>query len=551
MNISNRTSQILILEVAVALWLGVTGVAAQPAAPLTREVVRIAEPATVEVWNRPILTLRAAIGALEPKERAANARQRIESLPYTALSEEVHVAPAKLGQLEGVMLYVGTQNIAGILPEDLDPESQQTLDQVGQQAAERLREVLRVRAEQRRIPVLMRGLGLSAAATLALVLILWGIARGRERSMRSIDRSTHTLSLRVFDVNLFPFLSTLERSLVKLMAFGLGLIGAYFWMTFVLLQFPYSKPWGERIGAFLRDILVQLGSGALNSAPGLFAVMVIFVLTRLVARGADRLLQGVEEGRHSLPFVEPETARATRKLAIAFIWIFAITVAYPYIPGSNTDAFKGVSVLVGLMVSLGSAGLVNQVMSGLVVVYSRALRTGDYVRVGDKEGVVSHVGMLSTKVVTFRREEITIPNAVLISDTVTNYSRLVAEQGAIVATTVTIGYDAPWRQVHALLLLAAERTPGVRQEPRPRVLQRALSDFYVEYQLLVSLSRPDDRIVVLSDLHAQIQDAFNEYGVQILSPHFQVQPEERVFVSKSHWHEAPAGHSRTNGPGQD
>jgi small-conductance mechanosensitive channel len=414
-----------------------------------------------------------------------------------------------------------------------------------------LREVLRVRAEQRRPRVLMLGIGLSMAATLVFALALWGLARGRERSLRRIDRTTRTLSLRILDVDLFPFLSTLERSLVKLVTFGLGLIGAYFWLTFVLLQFPYSKPWGERVGDFLRDTLVQLGSGALNSAPGLFAVLVIFVLTRLGARAVDGLLQGVEEGRLSLPWVEPETARATRKLAITFIWIFAITIAYPYIPGSNTGAFKGVSVLVGLMVSLGSAGLVNQVMSGLVAVYSRALRPGDYVWVGDKEGVVTQVGMLSTKVVTPRREEITIPNAVLISNTVTNYSRLAAEQGAIVATTVTIGYDAPWRQVHALLLLAAERTPGVRKEPTPRVLQRALSDFYVEYQLLVNLSRPEDRIVVLSDLHAQIQDAFNEYGVQILSPHFERQPEGKVVVSKSHWHAAPAGQPRTNGPAQN
>jgi small-conductance mechanosensitive channel len=175
-----------------------------------------------------------------------------------------------------------------------------------------------------------------------------------------------------------------------------------------------------------------------------------------------------------------------------------------------------------------------------VLVFSRAFKPGDYVRVGEAEGVVSQLGALSTKIVTRRREEITIPNAVLTGNNVTNYSRLTGEHGAIAATTVTIGYDAPWRQVHAMLLLAASRTQGVRGSPQAFVVQRALSDFYVEYELCVHLERPELRVPVLSRLHANIQDAFNEHGVQIMSPHFEAQPEGRVTVDRSQWHAAPA-----------
>jgi small-conductance mechanosensitive channel len=215
-------------------------------------------------------------------------------------------------------------------------------------------------------------------------------------------------------------------------------------------------------------------------------------------------------------------------------------VAYPYIPGSETDAFRGVSVFVGLMLSLGSAGLVNQVMSGLVVVYARAIRAGEYVRIGEIEGVVSEVGLLSTKIATVRKEEVTVPNAVMINQATTNYSRLADRDGAVITTSVTIGYDAPWRQVHALLCLAADRTAAVRKDPPPRVAQRQLGDFYVEYLLLVNVDRPDQRPIILSALHANIQDAFNEFGVQIMSPHFVAQPAGTVVVPKEQWHAPPA-----------
>jgi small-conductance mechanosensitive channel len=215
-------------------------------------------------------------------------------------------------------------------------------------------------------------------------------------------------------------------------------------------------------------------------------------------------------------------------------------VAYPYIPGSETEAFKGLSVLIGLMITLGSTGLINQIISGLFVIYSRSVRPEDYVRIGDIEGQVTDVGFLATKLKTPRQEEITIPHSVLVGTATTNYSRLAGPDGMVVTASVTIGYDVPWRQVHALLLLGASRTRGIRTDPSPRVLQRELSDFYVQYHLMAHLEEGKSRAEVLSDLHAQIQDAFNEFGAQIMSPHFESQPERRVLVPKSEWHTAPA-----------
>jgi small-conductance mechanosensitive channel len=197
-------------------------------------------------------------------------------------------------------------------------------------------------------------------------------------------------------------------------------------------------------------------------------------------------------------------------------------------------------VLAGVMLSLGSAGFVNQAMSGLVVVYSRAFREGDYVKIGDVEGTVVRRGSLSTKIRNVRSEEVTIPNGVVVASPTVNYTRLAGGAGALVTATVTIGYDAPWRQVHALLELAASRTEGLRRQPAPYVVQRALSDFYVEYQLVAQVERSDDRPFALSRLHSAIQDAFNEHGVQIMSPHFLGQPGAAIVVPRERWNAPPA-----------
>jgi small-conductance mechanosensitive channel len=291
---------------------------------------------------------------------------------------------------------------------------------------------------------------------------------------------------------------------------------------------------------FLFGKISNLVENGIEAFPGLVTVLIILFLGRLLTQAIKQFFDGIESGRFPVPGVYAETAGATRRLVNALIWLLTLVIAYPYFPGSQSPAFKGVSVFVGLIFTLGSAGIVNHLMSGLVLVYSRAFKQGDFIRIGEVEGTVLEVGPLSVKLVTKKREELTIPNTVMTSSIVTNYTRLSKEEGLILSTSVTIGYDAPWRQVHELLKLAARRTSGLRKTPEPFVIQAALTDFYVDYRLCISPERPDDRIRVLSELHQNIQDAFNEYGVQILSPNFEAQPDHSVVVPKEKWFSAPA-----------
>jgi small-conductance mechanosensitive channel len=182
-------------------------------------------------------------------------------------------------------------------------------------------------------------------------------------------------------------------------------------------------------------------------------------------------------------------------------------------------------------------------MSGFTLTYSRALRVGDYVSVGDVEGTVTQVGVLSTKVKAPTGADVTIPNAVMVSQNVTNYSRFADTEGVFVTTQVAIGYDTPWRQVEGLLLLAASRTAGVRRTPAPRVRQSALEDFYIRYTLLFALENPTTLKPTLGAVHANILDAFNEYGVQITSPNYEADPSAAKVVPRERWFAAPAAQS--------
>jgi small-conductance mechanosensitive channel len=198
------------------------------------------------------------------------------------------------------------------------------------------------------------------------------------------------------------------------------------------------------------------------------------------------------------------------------------------------------------MMSIGGASVVGQGASGLILMFARTLRPGEYVRIGDHEGTVVSLGTFTTRIRTGLGEELTLPNALIVASVTKNYSRVVEGQGFVVDATVTIGYDTPWRQVHAMLVESALRTRGVQSVPAPRVHQTGLADFYVEYRLVCQATpaEPRPRAEVMSELHANIQDVFNENGVQIMSPHYLGDPAEAKIVPKARWYTVPVGKSR-------
>lgn len=384
------------------------------------------------------------------------------------------------------------------------------------------------------------------AETVLYALLLWLLWRGvdwlRDWLEETLPRRAGGVSGQLAQAHLewLRYASALLSRLTLLAALFLSAGLTFGWVTSVLLAFDSSREIGAQLGSVFGLAARTVGQGIAAAVPGLVVVAVIVLVAQAAVEASNALFRAVSQRQLRLRMIHQETAAATRRLVALGIWAVALVAAYPYLPGSNSDVFKGLSVLVGAMITLGSSGIVNQLMSGLVLVYSRALRVGDHVIIGNDEraveGVVQEVGTLATKLVTMRNEEITIPNAVLVGNPIKNHSRQSEHNGTLMSIAVSIGYDAPWRQVHELLLEAARRCTGtvpgergIRAEPAPFVLQRALDDFYVRYELFVYLDRPIERLAILSRLQGHVLDCFGDAGVQIMSPHFVGQPADPVL----------------------
>ena len=501
------------------------------------------EPATIQFWNRPIATLRSSLAGADPQARAARAVFHLNELPLTARAADIDLHPIKVEDEDGIGFTSGNGTILFFLgTQDLDKEGGETLASASKAALQRLDEALIARRDERSWPVIRKGVLFTLIGLALLVLFWWLVWRAYHFIFDYLRQKEKTFPyrIRIWGIDFLPHLAGALYTLLRVFAWLLTLGALYSWLTVSLGHFPYTQPWGKQLGGYVFHFFGNLGIAAIDALPGIFSCIVIFLITRWVVRLGKAFFRQVSSGALRLSWMDPDVAHATERIFTFVVWVFAIVVAYPYIPGSSTEAFKGISVFFGLVVSLGSSGIINQIMSGLFVVYSKALKSGDWVVVNDKEGEVLEVGLLAVKIRTIEQQEVTIPNSVIVSTTTTNFTRLGEKDGSVASVTVTIGYDAPWRQVHALLLLGAERTSNLRKSPAPYVVQRALSDFYVEYSLIVHLESESLRIEALSTLHANIQDAFNEYGVQIMSPHFMVQPQENIVVPRSKWHAAPA-----------
>jgi len=487
--------------------------------------------ADVTFMNRRITRLRAQILGNLPKFRAKDSSERIEKqveLRRTQPVDSVYID-------QGVLIRIAEKTIFAITTADLDVVAGETLEGRAEEAIANLEKAIAEAESLRRPGQVLRSLGIAVVITLVYALWIWILLRLEKVLQRRIvlaaaGKLKHSVAGMIAKESdhLVKIIKSAGRA-ARALGVLLILVSTYLWLTAVLKRFPYTRPWGEALGGYLLGVAAWIAGGVIDAIPGLFIVAVIYYLTRTLSRMMTASFTAVEEGRLQIPGLDADTAQPTKKLATVALWLLAVVVAYPYLPGSGTDAFKGLSVFVGLVVSLGSSGVVNQAMSGFMLMYSKALRVGDWVNVGDVEGEVLQLGMLSTKVRTREGEEVTVPNAVVISKETVNYTRF-AKEGVQVSTVVTIGYDTPWRQVHAMLEQAAAMTPGLRKDPPAFVLQTGLSDFYPEYKLKAVIEDPPTRPRVLSDLHKNIQDLFNQYGVQIMSPHYEADPPQPIVV---------------------
>ncbi|WP_116811195.1 mechanosensitive ion channel family protein [Steroidobacter cummioxidans] len=491
----------------------------------------VAEPATLSLWNRPIVTFRATVDGVPPQQRVQNSRKRIEEHLAIQPAGRIATRATAIGDVKGIVVTMGPDVAFGLVEGDLDAEAATTLEQAAVRAADRLRKALQAHEQQQRPLVVARGVGLTLLALLAFIAVIKLILMAREWAAGQIHRRLHVRQWIVGGVDILPTLATVERATFQVLAWVAIALATYLLVIFVLHAFPYTEPLAERLGGYIRGRLADGLTTVLRWLPNIIGIAAVIFMTRTISLWAGHLIAEVEHGARTVSWLAQGQARATRRMAVGLIWILGLAVAYALLPWSNNPVFQGMSIVLGLGASLASAGLVNQWISGVVLLYSRSFRIGDYIKLGDLEGYVTEMGALVTKLLTIHGEQVTVPNAVMTADKLINYSRLGEAQGAVLNISVQIGYDVPWQQVEALLLQAAAKTAGVRREPAPEVLRWELSDFSVQYYLHVVLERAEQRGAVLSELNANVLDSFALAQVQIMTPHFVIQPEKPVLAA--------------------
>jgi small-conductance mechanosensitive channel len=520
------TDRGLLAGVLLALVLTAPAVAAQPevppaALPGPELVAEIEDPSPVMIGGEAILWVPTGRGQYTTAVRAAAIAQRVHEV---IVDRSVSNPTVTFAEVEGSYeLRAGTRLLMVVTPQDARRIGAARAT-VAEDFARRLETAIRNERLRRAPGALLRSGLYGAAATLVFGVVVWLIQR-MTRWLRGRVARWHAARVGALKVQNAEIVSA-DRiaggidSAFRVMRLLLVLLAFDLYLTYVLGLFPWTRAVSYAMLGYVLTPLRTAAQALLGYLPNLIFVIVIAVIIRAAIRLVHLFFRQIRDGRVVFQNFPPEWADPTYKIVRLLLIAFGLIVAFPYLPASDSAAFAGVSVFAGVLLSLSSSSAISNAIAGVVLTYTGAFKAGDRVKLGDNFGDIIETSMLVTRVRTIKNEDVTIPNSLVLGGSMINYSRQANTLGLILHTSVTIGYDAPWRQIHGLLIDAALATPTILAEPRPFVWQTALNDFYVTYEINAYTDNARDMVNTYAVLHANIQDAFFAAGVEIMSPHY-------------------------------
>src|SRR5262245_5018429 len=530
----------LLATVAVLLAIGRTAHAQAPrsdgASSRDDEVVT----APVDVDGVTLFRVRG-VSSYPAETRAAMIRDRIVA---AAADKTLSPDALRIEESQGRLLIMARDvPLLGVTDADASLEQVPT----GQFAQAHLMRIRQAIAEYRaaRSPEALRSAALrTIVATLVLgagiAVLLWLWRRLDGLLTRRLHARIHSVGIQSFEVVRAEQIWTAIRSaFIGIRTLTLA-VGVFVYLGVVLAYWPWTRGLSRGLFGLLLGPLQVLGLGLVANIPSLVFLAVLFLLVRFTLRLIRLFFEAVGRGTVTLSGFDSEWAEPTYKIVRIAVVAFALIVAYPYIPGSESAAFKGVSLFIGILFSLGSSTAISNIVAGYMMTYRRAFRVGDRVKIGDTVGDVVQMRLQVTHVRTPKNEEVVIPNSEILAGEVLNYSSLAHTHGLLLHTDVGIRYETPWRQVEAMLLEAARRTSGLGSEPAPFVQLKRLGDFAVTYELNAPCVDAKSMNRLYTALHRNILDVFNEYGVQIMTPAYEGDTEIPKVVPPQDWYTAPA-----------
>lgn len=478
----------------------------------------------VHLFADTLFYVQTRLASLTPPERAAKISERLHSLYENELIKPEDISLQANGNYMDIVC--GETIIMSISQRDAAPAGLTNVELAGQYAEKMKQAFVEARADRSLWKTLIR-IGLVVLVLGGIVFLIRLIIKGHIWLETKISVNKERL-LRNLSYKDYTFLTADQELVViswllKFLKWFVIVLLVYLLLPLVFSIFPFTRGWADTLISFIwkpfRGIMVSIW----EYMPNLFTIIVIVVVFKYSSRFVRYIFSEIEAGKLKINGFHEDWALPTFSIVKFLLYAFMFILIFPYLPGSDSGIFQGVSVFLGLLVSLGSSSAIANMVAGLVITYMRPFKEGDRIKIGDVTGVVIEKTLLVTRLRTIKNEEITIPNSAVLSGNTTNFSAVAKSEGLIIHTTVTIGYDAPWRDVHAALIESANRTSGLLTEKQPFVLQTSLDDFYVAYQLNVFTDDAAAVAPLYSALHQNIQDVFAERKIEIMSPHYRAE----------------------------
>jgi small-conductance mechanosensitive channel len=531
-----RSKVFLVLLVIVVL-LGAPVCRAQDGNTTTQSPTVSPQGYPVVLGNQTLFFITQEVEGYSPEQRANGMSERITRIaddpgfPINTVNTFSFDIPISVISARNHLLAAFSAQDAGAVG--------LTREELAAKYAETLRIAIKDYRQERSLRSILFGILYTVVATVALALVLVLLQKLYRKIDAVILTRVHprirSVQIQSFELLRADHLRAGLLGAVKFVRVLILLVVVYTYVQLVLGFFPWTRPVAHEILDYVLVPLSTIAKAVAARIPDLLFIVILVVLARYLLKMMKVFFLEVEKETVKLSGFYPEWAKPTYKILSLLVVAFFAVVAFPFIPGSDSSAFKGISIFLGVLFSLGSQSAVSNIIAGFVLTYRRAFRVGDRVKIADFTGDVVEIRLQVTTLLTIKNEEVVIPNAVILNNSVINYSARAKDKGLILHTGVTIGYDAPWRKVHGLLLSAAERTSGLLREPAPFVLQQSLDDFYVAYEVNAYTDNAQGMTTIYSELHENIQEAFNEAGVEILSPHYtQIRDGNKLTIPESY-----------------
>jgi small-conductance mechanosensitive channel len=468
---------------------------------------------------------RAAAISKRIRKAAANHSIAVDSLKVRSVADHLEI-------------FAGQEFLLNVYPGDAEIEHL-SLDAFSNLIKRKIGTTIELYRVARSKPILVKkslnALGAAVLLTVILILMLWLFRKLNRVLQNRIKKRIESVENKSFKLIQSNQLWKTFNILFKTLRIGLSVLLIAFFLNYILGLFPWTNNIATYTLKLFLDPIVSMGNGILHFLPSLAFLIVIFLVTRYLLKLIKLLFTGLQNGDIVIASFYPDWAMPTFRILRLLIIAFSVIIAYPYIPGSDSSAFKGVTVFMGLLLSLGSSSFISNVIAGYSLTYRRAFKRGDRIKVNESDGFVENQSLLVTRLRSLKGEELILPNSVLINSSIINYSSRFAKQRLIMHTVVGIGYETPWRQVDAMLKLAADRTEGLLKDPPPYVLKLSLGDFAVNYEINAFCSDVSRMHIFYNTLHQNILDVFNENNVQIMTPSYVADPQHPKVVPEDQW----------------